>query len=226
MYLSKKSISILLFIVCIACSSLVIAETKYVSDELVINMRSGKGNGFKIIKIIKSGTPVTILKTDSGYAKVKTPQGVEGWVLTRFLMKTPSARTLLAKAQDDVTKIKNQFETIDDDLVRLRNERDILADSEKKLLTEQKKLKTELSKLKKIAARPMQLEAENEQLRNELLKIENESHILKQKVQTLQNNSDKEWVIVGGSVLFFGMFLGFIIPKLRTGQRKANWNRL
>jgi len=59
-------------------------KTQYVSDELVINMRSGKGTGFKIIKIVKSGTPLKVLSTDEGYTHAVTPAGVKGWVLSRF----------------------------------------------------------------------------------------------------------------------------------------------
>ena len=87
-------------------------------------------------------------------------------------------------------------------------------------------LNTELTKLKKIAARPMQLEAENDQLRNELVKIEAEMRLLKQEYQTLEDNSDQEWFMTGAGVLFGGMILGLIFPKLRSGQKKANWNRL
>lgn len=202
------------------------AETKYVSDELVINMRSGKGNSFKIIKIIKSGTPLTVLETDSGYTRARTPQGVEGWVLSRFLSNTPAARQQLAKAITDVATMKEKFDAMSNELNTTKKERDELSRSEKSLLNNKAKLNKELAKLKKIAARPMQLEAENDQLRNELVKIEAEMRLLKQEYQTLEDNSDQEWFMTGAGVLFGGMILGLIFPKLRSGQKKANWNRL
>ena len=202
------------------------AKVEYVSDELVINMRSGKGNSFKIIKIVKSGTPLTILEQDSGYTRAKTPQGVEGWVLSRFLIKTPVAKTLLAKAQQDVAQMKEKYDSMVTELSTVKAERDKLSSSENKLLSNKENLNVELAKLKKIAARPMQLEAENDQLRNELVKIESENRLLKQEYQTLEDNSDQEWFMTGAGVLFGGMILGLIFPKLRSGQKKANWNRL
>ncbi len=197
------------------------AETMYVSDELFINMRSGKGNGFKIIKIIKSGTPLTVLEKDSGYTRALTPQGVEGWVLSRFLSKTPAAKNLVAKAQKDVAEMKQKYEVMKSELENLKQERDSLSRSEKDLLANK-----ELTRLRKIAARPMQLEEENNQLRNELVKIEAENHLLKQEYQTLEDNTDQEWFITGAGVLFGGMLLGLIFPKLCLGQKKANWNQL
>ena len=203
-----------------------VAKVQYVSDELVINMRSGKGNSFKIIKIVKSGTPLSILKQDSGYTRARTPQGVEGWVLSRFLINTPVARTLLSKAQQDVTQMKEKYDAMVTELSTVKAERDTLSSSENKLLTNKDKLNIELAKLKKIAARPMQLEAENDQLRNDLVKIEAENRLIKQEYQTLEDDSDQEWFMTGAGVLFGGMILGLIFPKLRSGQKKANWNRL
>lgn len=207
-------------------STVTAAKVEYVSDELVINMRSGKGNSFKIIKIVKSGTPLTILEQDSGYTRAKTPQGVEGWVLSRFLVKTPVAKTLLAKAQQDVAQMKEKYDSMVTELSTIKAERDTLSSSENKLLSNKENLNVELAKLKKIAARPMQLEAENDQLRNDLVKIESENRLLKQEYQTLEDNSDQEWFMTGAGVLFGGMILGLIFPKLRSGQKKANWNRL
>ncbi|MCK5647875.1 MAG: TIGR04211 family SH3 domain-containing protein [Gammaproteobacteria bacterium] len=207
-------------------STVTAAKVQYVSDELVINMRSGKGNSFKIIKIVKSGTPLTILKQESGYTRVRTPQGAEGWVLSRFLINTPVARTLLAKAQKDVAQMKEKYDAMTTELSTVKTERDTLSSSENKLLSNKEKLNVELAKLKKIAARPMQLEAENDQLRNDLVKIETENRLLKQEYQTLEDNSDQEWFMTGAGVLFGGMILGLIFPKLRSGQKKANWNRL
>lgn len=207
-------------------STITVAKVQYVSDELVINMRSGKGNGFKIIKIVKSGTPLTILEQASGYTRAKTPKGVEGWVLSRFLINTPVARTLLAKAQEDVAQMKEKYDAMSTELGTVKTERDTLSSSEDKLLSNREILNVELAKLKKIAARPMQLEAENDQLRNDLVKIEAENRLLKQEYQTLEDNSDQEWFMTGAGVLFGGMILGLIFPKLRSGQKKANWNRL
>lgn len=207
-------------------SSVAAAKVQYVSDELVINMRSGKGNSFKIIKIVKSGTPLTVLEKDAGYVRAKTPQGVEGWVLSRFLINTPVAKSLLAKAQQDVAQMKEKFDSMSTELSAVKSERDTLSTSENSLLSNKEKLNVELAKLKKIAARPMQLEAENDQLRNDLVKIEAENRLMKQEYQTLEDNSDQEWFMTGAGVLFGGMILGLIFPKLRSGQKKANWNRL
>lgn len=201
-------------------------KTQYVSDELVINMRSGKGTGFKIIKIVKSGTPLTVLSSNSGYAEVITPSGVKGWVLTRFLINHPVAREQLAKAQKDVAEMTIKYNSMSNELNTLKTERDILSRSENDLLGNKEALNVELSKLKKIAARPMQLEKENDQLRNDLVKIETNMRLLMQEYQILEDNTERDWFMTGAAVLFGGMILGLIFPKLGSAQKRANWNRL
>ena len=85
-----------------ALSGQALAESRYVSDTLEITMRSGKGTSFGITRMLRSGTRLEVLDEDkkTGYTKVRTKSGKEGWVLSRFLMKSPAARDRLANAED------------------------------------------------------------------------------------------------------------------------------
>ena len=75
------------------------SEKRYITENLEITMRSGKGTQFQIVRMLRSGTPITLLDVDkkTGYAKVKTESGTEGWVLTRFLSRFPSSKNQLTK---------------------------------------------------------------------------------------------------------------------------------
>lgn len=209
-------------------STIVNAENRYVSDELTILMRSDKGVGFRILKSLKSGEKIRIIKFDkSGYAKAESQSGTVGWVLTRYLSKEPIARTQLKHAKDLALKFKNDKELIEKELSQLKKEKNQLAQSEKSLLDNKSKISQELIKLRKIAARPMQLERDNEKLRNELLSNESSTRLLKQELQTLKDDSEKQWFMIGAAILFGGILLGLILPNLKSNsQRKQNWNRL
>jgi SH3 domain protein len=204
------------------------AEVRYVSDNLVINMRSEKGVGFRIVKALRSGAKLKIITIDkTGYTKVETDTGVSGWVLTRFLSKEPIARDLLKHAQDLAIKLKEDKQLIEKELIELKKEKHHLVSSEKGLLDKNSNITEELVKLRKIAARPMQLEKNNEKLRNELLSTESQTRLLKQELQTLNDDSEKQWFITGAAILFGGILLGLILPNLKSKSRqKQNWNRL
>jgi len=228
--MSLKSVSFktLVLILLLAIFSLAQAETVYVSDELSINMRTDKGNQFRITKVLKSGSKLRVLKVDkSGYSKVKAEGGATGWVLSRFLSKEPIAREQVKQAKARAEKLQIEKKQLQEDLKKFKKDKSVLTQSEQRLLQNNQKLTTEVNKLRKIAARPMQLEADNEKLRNELLKNEAQSRLLKQEHQTLLDAREKEWFMAGAGILFGGILLGLVLPKLRSNnRRKQNWNRL
>jgi len=59
-----KSITLVLALV-LGLVTTAMAETRYVSDRLEIQMRTGKGTQFRILRMLPSGTAVEILETDS-----------------------------------------------------------------------------------------------------------------------------------------------------------------
>ena len=215
-------------IVFITFSPLLSAQERYVSDQLNINLRADKGVGFRIKKILPSGTKLKIIEIDgTGYSKVKTETGLTGWVLSRFLSKEPVARSQLKQAQLIASKLKEEKTLLNTELNALKNEKIQLGQSKEKLEKRNKAFSIELEKLRRISARPLQLEKENEKLRNNLLTNESKTRLLQQELQSLKDDSEKQWFITGAAILFGGILLGLILPKLRSNpQRKQNWNRL
>ncbi len=62
------------------------AAPQYVSDVLVISLRSGKDTESEVIGYLKSSQPVEILAQDATVAKIRTENGTVGWVQKRFLV--------------------------------------------------------------------------------------------------------------------------------------------
>ena len=76
----------LLFQICfIYFSFSVQAETVYVSDQLSITVRTGKGTHRKIIALIKSDQKVEALEKGEEWTLVRLQNGKKGWVLSRYL---------------------------------------------------------------------------------------------------------------------------------------------
>jgi SH3 domain protein len=61
------------------------AQTALVADGARVNLRSGKGENYRIIKVLPAKAEVEIVAMEQGYAKVKTAEGQTGWVLQRLL---------------------------------------------------------------------------------------------------------------------------------------------
>ena len=81
-----KFIIFLLMLFSLTLSAVIVcAQTQYVSDELVITLREGQGSQYKIIKMLKTGTPLEIIEESDPYLKVRTEKGDEGWVLNQYI---------------------------------------------------------------------------------------------------------------------------------------------
>src|SRR4030042_5612234 len=110
-----------LFFVFVFSAMIADAKTQYVSDELVIHLREGKGNEYKIIKMLRNGTPLNILEEAEQYLKVRTEEGLEGWVLKQYITsETPKTAiiaerdrlsSLLGQCSGDKVSLQNELKT-------------------------------------------------------------------------------------------------------------------
>ncbi|MEN8686217.1 MAG: TIGR04211 family SH3 domain-containing protein, partial [Desulfuromonadales bacterium] len=109
-----------------------IADKQYVSDELIITLRRGEGDEYKILKMLKTGTPLEILQEGKAdYVFVRTPNGTEGWVKKQYLTNETPKPTVIAhleKERDQLREQVNQLEIQQAELTAaLENSRNDLA---------------------------------------------------------------------------------------------------
>ncbi len=183
-----------------------VAATKYVTDEFEIMLRTGQSTRHEIKRQLISGTPLEVLQESEGYTRVRLQNGVEGWVLSRYLMDEPSGRDRLAALEQRHEKLKNKFH---------------------QAVTEEKaSMQKEIQSLKDIAKRPLELQRENDQLKAQLVqekdrydKLAAESEVLKSPLK------DREWFTRGALLVFASMIFGIILTRI-PWQRKKKWNQL
>lgn len=198
--------------------------TRYVSDELEITLRNGQGVKFAIRKMLMSGTKLEVIEIDpTGYSKVKTAKGVTGWVLSRYLTNSASARDRVAGSEQKVVNLQLEVAKYKEELGSLVS-RNTDAGSENMSLKETaQRLSTELDDLRKTASNAMGLENENRQLKEKLQQTDHDMQLLIIENSGLKDNDAKNWFLIGAAVLFGGVLLGLILPRLRL-QKKQSWN--
>ena len=200
-----------------------LATTKYVSDHLVITMRTGQGNQFEIIRTLSSGTKLEILEeTDTGYTKVRIADGTEGWVRTQYISDQPIAADKLGQAEARLAKLDKKNSELKAELADLRKAKKEVDAQYGKLKAEHSSTSKELAHLSEVAARPKQLESENTDLRKRFEQLSDELVLLKQENQVLKDRSERHWFITGAAVLLIGMIIGLVLPKFRF-NKKNNW---
>ena len=68
----------------------------------------------------------------------------------------------------------------------------------------------------------MGLDNENRQLKEKLQQVDHETQLLIIENSALKDNDAKSWFLIGSAVLFGGLLLGLILPRLRF-QKKDSW---
>lgn len=201
-----------------------LALTNYVSDDLVITMRTGKGNSFQILRTLHSGERLEVLSVEGDYTQVKTKDGIEGWVRSQYLSREPIARDKLARAEKRLETLQTQNRQLQAKIDELGQSQGSLDSQLGSVNSENRKLKEELEKLRKLAARPMELAEQNESMKKRLLDLEMETQLLSEKNASLKDRSQRDWFIAGAGVLIAGILLGLLLPKLR--RQHSRWGDL
>ena len=201
----------------LATTAGVVAETRYVSDELRITVRRGQSTSHGVITTISSGTSVDVLNTDlsSGYTQIKMGNGTTGWVLSRFLLAEPIARSQLATAKQALIDARLQL----DELQPLTESQAVQLSE----LTEQRdQLVDQLSRLKTATADTVAISEASRLLTLEIETVKAANQALGDQVSLLTDDHRLRWFLYGSGVIVMGILLGLLLPKLRL-QKKA-WN--
>jgi SH3 domain protein len=221
-----KSIPIVLALV-LGLVSTAMAETLYVSDRLEIQMRTGKGTQFRILRMLPSGTALEILEVDqeNGYSRVRTSSGVEGWVLSRFLMQGRAARDQLADAEKKLARLELENRKLTASLEDLRKTKGSIDTEREQLVKENRKLSQELEEIRRAASSALAIDAENKELKSRIVAYERQAQSLQQENEGLKDRTARDWFMVGAGVVILGMIIGLIIPRIRW-RKKSSWDSL
>ncbi len=198
---------------------------QYISDRLELPLRSGQSVQHRILRMLPSGTPVQVLQTskDSGYSQVRAPDGTVGWVLTRFLMDAPSARAQLAAAKQQVARLTLENAKLKKQVAALGAKTGAQGTQLAKLEQDKQNLTAEVDRIRRAAGSALALDHENRDLKAQTLAQGRELQALRQENEMLKDRSKRDWFLAGALVLFAGMLLGLILPRLRL-RRRGGWD--
>ncbi len=222
---SVKKILISL-ITLLSFSSVIHAKTVYVTDSMKYTLRSSESNRSKILKMIPSGTALTVISENNNthYSKVRTSSGVEGYILTRHTLKNPISRWYLNKANIKLETLQQESELIKQELAELKGNNNETLSSNQSLSQERDQLSTELNDLRQTAANAVQLKHDRDQSRKKIISLSNELKEVSHENQMLKDSANQDWFLYGGILSLFGVILGFILPKLSWRRKTSNWD--
>lgn len=215
----------LISLILLLASTPILADTRYVVDELIITVRSGPSSQHQIIKLIHSGAKLDVIEEVDNdgkqYAHIRAGD-LDGWVLSQYLINTPIARDQLETAQNKTEKYREENTRLKQQLAELQQARNTLEQQRDKLTLNTQQMDQQLSKLKRVSAHPLEIEKNNEQLRDELARRLDEVKALSKENATLKSRDNREWFIYGAVVVFVSILFGILLTRIRW-QKRSGW---
>jgi len=217
------------WVICLLCViplANVSAEPSWISDQFEVMLRTGPSTSNAIERMLPSGTALDVIERDdeSGYSRVRTAAGTEGWVLTRYLMGEPSAREQLTTLTGRLTNANVEGSTLTSQLGAIKGEYDSAKRQISSLERDKQQLEKELAEIKRTAANVLSINTQNQELREQLTTAEIAADTLEQQNRELSGQTTRYWFVTGAVVLIVGMILGIWLPRIRW-QRRTRYDR-
>ena len=201
-------------------------EPAWVSDEFEITLRSGPSTSNAIQLMVGSGMQLEVLERDpdSGYSRVSTLAGTEGWVLTRYLMNERSAREQLESLSSELTNANSRGTSMGSQLTAIKSEYDAANNSIATLEREKAAVENELAEIRRTAANVLGINEQNQSLMDQLATAQIRADTLEQENRQLSSQTTRYWFMSGGLLLLVGIILGIWLPRIRW-QRRSGYDR-
>ncbi len=132
-------------------SPFVVAEQRYITDQLMIGLYAKKGLKGEPISQLSSGTQVELIKLDGKVAQVKTVKGEEGWLRATFLKKGLTAGLRLEQIQKNVERLEEELSQAKAEVERLQGSQADASESASKSAKESDWMKVEMNKARREA---------------------------------------------------------------------------
>lgn len=203
------------------------AKTVYVTDSLDLPLRSEESSKGKIISLLPTGTPLTLLSesTTTGFSKVKLQDGMQGFIATRNTMTEPPKRSKLESTSKDLAAFQAENSALKEDLAKAKAAIAPGTSLEQSLSADRDRLDRELLELKRTSASQIQLKSERDELKEQLVKATRDLEQIKLENNALKDGANQDWFLYGGILALVGVILGFLLPKL-AWRRKNSWDSL
>lgn len=111
----RKALTGTLFgITALIFSGAALAEAAYINDTLRVGVRPAPDNQAAPIGVVKTGMRLEMLETTNGFVRIKTDNGLEGWIKDSYIVKTPPAMIKLQALQQRQAALEGQFKSLEE----------------------------------------------------------------------------------------------------------------
>jgi SH3 domain protein len=219
----KTAIGIVCLLVLVLASALpVAADTRFVSDRLIITVRDGKGPGAAPLTTLPTDEPVEVLEEDAQFLKIRTREGLVGFVQAQYITKETPKPIIIERLEKEVDRLKGRMEdlkaTQSPQAQELESLRERAQSLEKTLAETQSESRSALEKFNTLAensGRVVEITAERDLLQEENQRLAAELATLEEDNTQLLRRGMIEWFLAGAGVFVVGWIIGKVSRKKR-----------
>ncbi len=91
-------------------------QAAHITDKLLVGLYETADNNTKPLKVIPSGTPLDVLKTDGSYSLVRLGDGAEGWIKSTYITAEKPAKAQLLELQAKAGELKQKLQQAEEKL--------------------------------------------------------------------------------------------------------------
>jgi SH3 domain protein len=200
-------------------------QTRYVSDSLVVPLRSGPSTRNAILRWLSAGKQVQVLEQieEPEYSRVRVlDEGTEGWLETQYLVAEPIARDKLEAAQRALETARARVGELEEQVAVLTEELSATREALDEAQSANLDANSELAEIRGASANVLAIRDENETLQQRLVQSEREIASLRLENAELSSRERQNWFVIGAAVLLGGIVMGLILPSLRR-RRRSDW---
>ena len=192
------------------------ADEVYIRDMVYVPLRGGESTKRRIIhRGISSGTPLERLQVneETGYTRVRTADGLEGWLQTQYLVDEPIARTQLDEMKAKVRSLETRQQQTLLSLREIREAKEALTRKQENLTDQNARLLKELTTITTLSGNVIAIDEQNKQLGEERDGLLQQIDDLNELTDTLSNDRAQQWFLRGVGAVLIGLLLGFWVAR-------------
>ena len=234
--LSYQRITMFIFVSLLFNVTAAWAETRYISDQLVVSLREQPQDGSETIVYLKTDTPVEVLEVGEQYIQVKTKNGEVGYIQKSYLTEKIPKATVISRLTRENEGLKERVQELEKQYREAFSKGD---EAQKKILSELEDARLQIAKLdkallksetelaertqayealKKNSENIIDITAERDRLRLSHEELTTAVTSLDEERKELLKKETIQWFLTGAGVLF----LGWVIGKFSRSRRKSS----
>lgn len=124
----------------------VMSETIYVHDYLRLGIRAHPNSSETPLSVVTTGDALEVLERQGGYIKVRSEEGIEGWVSKAYVSSEKPARLRLEELQEEYKRLQGEMKDLRRELTASQELNEKLSMQNAELMSENGSLHDQVSR--------------------------------------------------------------------------------